>query len=61
MPKPYTFPTLYDDVLCLSISKLKAWGYLKPGQILPGKVNWSRNGETIGEISIRVDTMAARP
>lgn len=61
MPKPHTFPTLYDDVLQISLTRLKEWGYLKPNQIMPGKINWSRNGEPIGEISIRVDTMAARP
>lgn len=61
MPKPHTFPTLFDDVLTLSITKLKKWGYLEPGHIMPGKVYWSIDGVETASISIRVDTMAARP
>jgi len=56
MPKPRTFPTLYNDALQLSISKLKEWGYLKRGQTLSGTINWSRNGNPTGSISIKVNT-----
>lgn len=56
MPKPNTFPTLYNEVLQISISKLKEWGYLEPEQIKNGTINWSRNGNPTGSISISVNT-----
>jgi hypothetical protein len=56
MPKPYTFPTLYNEALQISISKLKEWEYLNPEQIKKGKVTWSSNGNQRGSISIKVNT-----
>lgn len=56
MPKPYTFPTLYDEALQISISKLKEWEYLHPNQIKSGTITWSRNGNKTGSISIQVNT-----
>lgn len=56
MAKPYTLPTLYDDALQINISKLKGWGYLTPGQIKSGTLNWSSNGNPTGSISIKVNT-----
>jgi hypothetical protein len=61
MPKPHTFPTLFDDALQLNISKLKHWGYLHPEQIKSGTINWSRNGNSIGSISIQVNTHSEQP
>ena len=61
MPKPYTFPTLYNEALQLSISKLKSWGYLEPGQIKSGSITWSRNGRQTGSISIKVNTKSEQP
>ena len=61
MPKPSTFPTLFDDVLQINISKLKEWGYLKPNHILNGELNWSRMGNKTGSISISVNTHAVAP
>ncbi len=61
MPKPYTFPTLYDEALQINISKLKEWGYLKPEQIKSGTLTWSRNGNETGKISIRVNTLSNQP
>ena len=61
MPKPYTFPTLYDEVLQLNISKLKGWGYLDPKQFKSGTLNWSRNGNPTGSISIQVNTKSEQP
>jgi hypothetical protein len=58
MPKPHTFPTLYDEVKTVSISFLTKHGYLKTNQIKAGSVHWSRNGEKIGSISIEVCTYA---
>ena len=56
MPKPYTFPTLYNEALQISISKLKGWEYLNPEQIKKGIVTWSSNGNQRGSISIKVNT-----
>ena len=61
MPKPYTFPTLYNEALQIHISKLKGWGYLDPKQIKSGTLNWSRNGNPTGSISIRVKTHSEQP
>lgn len=56
MPKPHTFPTLYNEALQISISKLKEWEYLNPEQIKSGTITWSRNGSQTGSISIKVNT-----
>lgn len=61
MPKPHTFPTLYNEALQIHISKLKVWGYLKPEQIKSGKLNWSRDGNPTGSISIQVNTHSEQP
>lgn len=61
MPKPHTFPTLYNEALQIHISKLKGWGYLNPEQIKSGTVNWSRNGNPTGSISIQVNTHSEQP
>lgn len=58
MPKFPTFPTLYDDALQLSITKLKEWGYLNPEQIKSTTLTWSSRGNEIGSISITVNTFA---
>ena len=61
MPKPHTFPTLYNEALQISISKLKEWEYLNPEQIKSGTLTWSRNGNKTGSISIRVNTHREQP
>ena len=61
MPKPHTFPTLYNEALQIHISKLKGWGYLNRDQIKGGTLNWSRNGNPTGSISIRVNTHSEHP
>lgn len=61
MPKPHTFPTLYNEALQIHISKLKGWGYLNPEQIKSGTLNWSRNGNPTGSISIQVNTQSEQP
>lgn len=61
MPKPHTFPTLYDDMITVSISFLSNIGYLKPGHRRNGVITWSRNGNKIGSISIRVNTLPESP
>lgn len=61
MPKPYTFPTLYNEALQISISKLKEWEYLNPEQIKSGTLNWSSNGNPTGSISIQVNIHSEQP
>lgn len=61
MPKPFTFPTLYDEALQLHISKLKEWEYLKPKQVKSGTITWSINGNETGSISIKVNTHSQQP
>lgn len=61
MPKPHTFPTLYNEALQISITKLKEWEYLNPEQITSGTLTWSRNGNKTGSISIRVNTHSEQP
>ena len=58
MPKPYTFPTLYNEALQLNITKLKNWKYLIPEQIQSGRITWSVDGNEISSISILVNTKA---
>lgn len=61
MPKPHTFPTLYDDCLQLDISFLRKQGYLNPDQWKSGTITWSRNGNPTGSISIQVNTHSEQP
>ncbi len=61
MPKPHTFPTLYNEALQISISKLKEWEYLNPEQIKSGTIIWSRNGSQTSSISIKVNTHSEQP
>ncbi|WP_017732242.1 hypothetical protein [Nafulsella turpanensis] len=61
MAKYPTFPTLYDGVLQIHISKLKEWGYLKPNQQKSGSIKWSRNGNKTGAIDITVNTNSDSP
>ena len=61
MPKPHTFPTLYDDLKSVSTSFLRKHGYLKANQWQNGIITWSRNGNKTGSISIQVDTQSESP
>ncbi|WMX14914.1 hypothetical protein [Aureispira sp. CCB-E] len=61
MPKYHTFPTLYNEVLQLSTTKLKEWEYLKPNSYKSGILTWSSNGKQIGRISILIDTSEKQP
>jgi len=61
MPKLHTFPTLYNEVLQLNVSKLKEWEYLNPGQIRSGTITWSSNGNKTGSISLKVNTHSKQP
>ena len=61
MPKPNTFPTLYDNVLKLNISNFNKWGYLKGEQIVEGVLKWSIDGEIISRINYKIDTTVLKP
>ncbi len=61
MPKPYTFPTLYNEALQISITKLKEWKYLNPEQNKSGIITWNRNGSQTGSILISVNTHSKQP
>lgn len=61
MGRHSTIPTLYDDALQLSITKLKEWNYLIRGQCKSGVLAWSRNGNKTGSISIRVNMESDTP
>jgi len=61
MPKPSTFPTLYNEALQISVSKLKEWQYLNPEQIKNGTLTWNKNGNQTGSISIQVNTHSEQP
>jgi hypothetical protein len=61
MAKFSTFPTLYDNVLQLQMSKLVSFGYLQPDQRIDTNLVWSSGGEKRGEISMMVDTRSETP
>lgn len=61
MPKFPTFPTLFEDVLQISVTKLKKWGYLEKPQIKSGVITWSRNSEDFASISVVVNTLNEKP
>ncbi len=61
MPKPHTFPTLFDEALQISITKLKEWKYLNPEQMKSGSLTWSKNGNKTGSISILINTGSEQP
>ncbi len=56
-----TYPTLFNEALQLSITKLKKWDYLKKDQLKSGIISWSRNGDKIASISIMVNTHSNPP
>jgi len=56
-----SFPTLFDSILQVSITKLKEWGYLELGVYRGGTITWSRNGNKTASIGITVDTSSASP
>lgn len=61
MPKPRTFPTLYDSLKTVSISLLAKRGYLKLTHWQSGTISWSMNGNKTGSISIGVCTQPESP
>jgi len=58
MPKFPTFPTLYDNVLKISMSKLVSWGYFKTNRRFNSNIVWSIEGKKTSEIGVLVDTLS---
>ena len=61
MPKPHTFPTLFDEVKTVSIFFLTKHQYLKPNQWQSGTITWSSNGNKTGSILLQVNTQSEQP
>ncbi len=55
MPKPQTFPLLFDEVKQLSITDLKKLKYLTKKAHIKGVVSWKRNGTETGCISLETN------
>ncbi|GAA3512389.1 hypothetical protein GCM10022393_27680 [Aquimarina addita] len=52
MPKPHTFPFIFDQVKSIDISLLRKWGYLNHCHYKSGTLTWSTNGIETSNISI---------
>jgi hypothetical protein len=52
MPKFPTFPYLFDEEKCISISDLKRLNHLKNNSWESGTITWKRNGTETGSIGI---------
>lgn len=50
-----TFPFILEQAICISISGLKKWNYLRKGEINSGVLNWMQGGSERGYVSIKVD------
>lgn len=62
MARPHSLPDLYDYVLRLRLSLLKADGFMEPNRRASGTVSWSnRYGEKTASISIETNTATAEP
>lgn len=61
MPKPHTFPTLYNEALQIHVSTLKEGGYLLPKQLKSGTITWSCNRQKKASISITVNSISKEP
>ena len=60
MAHPHTYPTLFDEVLTISITKLKEWNYFEPGY-RSGVINWSINGNKTASINIALSITDVNP
>ncbi|WP_046744910.1 hypothetical protein [Kordia zhangzhouensis] len=60
MPKPQTFPLLFDEVNQLSIADLKKMKYLKKNVSVKGVIIWKRNGIKTGSLTLETTTLKTR-
>lgn len=58
MPKPYTYPILFDSCLTLSVNVFKK---LKHSEIKTGNISWSKYGEKVAEIAFKVNSTEPTP
>ncbi len=61
MPRQYSFPCYFDELLQISISDLKRWNYLNNKKKSSGVLTWSVRGEKTGSISFTIDTITDIP
>lgn len=62
MPKPYTLPTLYNEVLQFKLCNIKRDGFFAPNIHKSGVTTWTnRDGDKLGSISFIVNTLAVQP
>lgn len=61
MARYATFPTLFDEALQISISRLKEWNYLNEGRLSSGTLTWSKRGEPVGSISFSANLYDPEP
>lgn len=62
MPKPHTFPLLFDECRIINISDLKKWGYLDPNTITyNGGMNWKMGENITASIGFSVNMVAETP
>ena len=54
MPKLRTSPYLFDEQKCLSIIKLREWGYLENDIHKSGQVTWTTNGVETSSLNLTV-------
>lgn len=52
MPKPHTFPLIFDQIKNIDISLLRKWSYLNHCYFKSGTITWSTNGIETSNISI---------
>jgi len=55
MPRPCSFPLLYDNLQTLNIKDLKKWGYLNFDSNLTGVITWKTNDQVVAQINIKTD------
>jgi hypothetical protein len=61
MARHSNFPTLFDECKTISLSLLKKWCYLKPGECKSGNITWSRGQTKTGCISFTVNMLIVNP
>jgi len=54
MPKFPTFPYIFDEEKCISISDLKKLKYFNKNNLVSGTINWTNRGVKTGSIGISV-------
>jgi hypothetical protein len=60
MSKYPTYPTLYDDVLQISVTQLKKWELLYPNEVVGGELSCRGNKNDLDSVSITVYNLEQR-